>query len=319
MHVSYGGFFRMLTVLLLTAWLGLVALEGYAEARAGGGRSGGSRGSRSYQAPARPSQPTSPMQPRREATPSPQQPSPLAPQPGGFMRGLAGGLVGGLLGSMLFSGLANAGWGGGLGGSGIGFIEILLFAGLGYFIYRKFRKPAAATGFGGMPYQDTAYSPTYSPGPAFEAPAVDKADFSSIRIMDPRFDPAGFVKSAQDTFFKVQAAWSRQDGATLTSLCAGDLARSWDQELAALAARGQKNYMENIALRATEITETWTEQGQDYITVRFEANLLDYTVDEKNGMVVTGNKSEPVEFAEYWTFARPVGPNPWRLTAIQQP
>ena len=75
----------------------------------------------------------------------------------------------------------------------------------------------------------------------------------------------------------------------------------------------------NIALRATEITEAWTEQGQDYITVRLEANLLDYTVDEKNGMVVTGNKSEPVEFAEYWTFARSVGPNPWRLTAIQQP
>src|SRR3990167_7612090 len=156
MHVSYGGFFRMLTVLLLTAWLGLVALEGYAEARAGGGRSGGSRGSRSYQAPARPSQPASPMQPRREATPSPQQPS---PQPGGFMRGLAGGLVGGLLGSMLFPSLANAGWGGGLGGSGIGFIEILLFAGLGYFIYRKFRKPAVATVLGGMQYQDTAYSP----------------------------------------------------------------------------------------------------------------------------------------------------------------
>ena len=91
MNSLHGISLRMLTVLLVTAWLAIVALEGYAEARAGGGRSGGSRGSRSYQAPARPSQPASPMQPRREATPSPQQPSPLAPQPGGFMRGLAGG------------------------------------------------------------------------------------------------------------------------------------------------------------------------------------------------------------------------------------
>src|SRR3970040_2284558 len=160
----------ILTAGAVFALVGLsqIALERYVEARAGGGRSGGFRGSRTYQAPARPSQP-SPSQPRREASPPPQQPGPLAPQPGGFMRGLAGGLVGGLFGSLLFSGLANAGWGGGLGGSGIGFIEILLFAGLGYFIYRKFRKPAVATGFGGMQYQDTAYSPTYGPGPAFAA------------------------------------------------------------------------------------------------------------------------------------------------------
>ena len=55
---------------------------------------------------------------------------------------------------MLFSGLANAGFGG-LGGSGFGMMEILLFAGLGYFIYRKFRSPAVAGGYGGMPYQNT--------------------------------------------------------------------------------------------------------------------------------------------------------------------
>lgn len=54
---------------------------------------------------------------------------------------------------MLFSGLAHAG----LGGSGFGMIEILLLAGLGYFLYRKFRSPAAATRYGAIQYQNTAY------------------------------------------------------------------------------------------------------------------------------------------------------------------
>ena len=319
MNGSHGISLRMLTVLLVTVWLAFVGLEGYAEARAGGGGSGGSRGSRSFQSPARPAQPARPTEPGRESTPPPQQPSPIAPQPGGFMRGLAGGLVGGLLGSMLFSSLAQGGWGGGLGGSGIGLIEILLLAGVGYWIYRRVRRPALATSHGSMQYENTTYSSSHERGPVAESPAVAEPDFSSIRIMDPRFDPTGFVKSAQDTFFKVQAAWSRQDKAALTSLCAPELARSWEQELAGLTARGQRNYMENIALRTTEITEAWTEQGEDYITVRFEANLLDYTVDEKSGMVVAGNRSEPVAFEEYWTFTRPVGPNPWRLTALQQP
>jgi predicted lipid-binding transport protein (Tim44 family) len=47
------------------------------------------------------------------------------------------------------------------------------------------------------------------------------------------------------------------------------------------------------------------------------ANLLDYTVDAKSGAVLSGSDSEAVEFEEFWTFSRPVGPNAWKLTAVQ--
>jgi predicted lipid-binding transport protein (Tim44 family) len=298
-------------------WLSQVALESIVEARAGGGSSGGSRGSRTYSAPARPTQPTSPSEPRREAAPPPQQPSPFAPQSGGLMRGIGTAILGGFLGSMLFSGLANAGFGG-LGGSGFGMIEILLFAGLGYFIYRKFRSPAVATGYGTTQYQNTRdYSPQYTP--VQEAPATNNdIDYRSLTMMDRSFDPDRFLKTAQDIFFKVQGAWNKQDTTALRSLCGSELMQTWDQELNSLRARGQQNKMENIALRESEITEAWTENGQDYITVRLHANLLDYTVDQKSGNVVSGNNTEPIEFEEYWTFTRPVGPNPWKLTAVQQ-
>ncbi len=307
----------MAVSLFAFVWLSQVALESIVEARAGGGSSGGFRGSRSYSAPARPTQPTSPSEPRREATPPPQQPSPFAPQSGGFMRGLGTAVLGGFLGSMLFSGLANAGFGG-FGGSGFGMMEILLFAGLGYFIYRKFRSPAVAGGYGTMPYQNTRdYSPQYTP--VQEAPAINNdIDYRSLTMMDRSFDPNQFLKTAQDIFFKVQGAWNKQDATALRSLCGSELMQTWEQELNGLRARGQQNKLENIALRESEITEAWTENGQDYITVRLHANLLDYTVDQKSGNVVSGNNAEPIEFEEYWTFSRPVGPNPWKLTAVQQ-
>ena len=78
------------------------------------------------------------------------------------------------------------------------------------------------------------------------------------------------------------------------------------------------NKVENIAVRSVDIGEVWQESGRDYITVKFYANLLDYTVDENTGQVVSGSKTEPVKFEEYWTFRRPVGNHPWRLSAIQQ-
>src|SRR5262245_34031456 len=157
----------ILMAISMFAFVGLsqIVLESFADARAGGGRSGGFRGSRSYQAPSRPSQPN-PSQPRRDAAPPPQQPSPFGPQSGGFMRTFGTAMLGGFLGSMLFSGLANAGFGGvgGFGGSGFGLIEILLLPGLGLFVYRKFLSPAAATGYGSMQYQNNRdYSPQYNP------------------------------------------------------------------------------------------------------------------------------------------------------------
>ena len=33
---------------------------------------------------------------------------------------------------------------------------------------------------------------------------------------------------------------------------------------------------------------------------------------------VSGSRTEPVKFQEYWTFTRPVGDHPWRLSAIHQ-
>jgi predicted lipid-binding transport protein (Tim44 family) len=76
--------------------------------------------------------------------------------------------------------------------------------------------------------------------------------------------------------------------------------------------------MENIAVRSVDVTEAWQESGHDYVTVRFLASMLDYTIDERSDQVIEGSRSEPVKFEEYWTFVRPVGPNPWQLSAIQQ-
>ncbi|MEX0802213.1 MAG: Tim44 domain-containing protein, partial [Candidatus Binatia bacterium] len=233
------------------------------------------------------------------------------------------------LGSMLFSGLAHAGVGG-LGGSGFGLMEILVVAGIGYFLYRRFRSPAAATGYGTMQYQNpysqpnTNYQPSYGSRAPESAsvretpPSHNDVDYGSLTMMDRSFDPNQFLKTAQDTFFKVQGAWNKQDTAALSRLCGTELMQSWQEELSRLGARGQQNRMENIALSSSEISEAWTETGQDFITVRLQANLLDYSVDTKSGAVVSGSDSEPIQFEEYWTFSRPVGPNAWKLTAVQQ-
>jgi predicted lipid-binding transport protein (Tim44 family) len=139
-----------------------------------------------------------------------------------------------------------------------------------------------------------------------------------IRQMDPGFNEKEFTEGCLDRFFKIQGAWANREMSGVRELLTDEMAGTLQAEADRLRAQKQINRLENIAVRSVEITEVWQEQGEDYITVKLSANLLDYTTDEKSEEVISGSRTEPVKFREYWTFKRTVGNHPWKLTAIQQ-
>jgi len=288
-------------------------MTGEAFARIGGSRSFGSRGSRSMSTPTRSYPSSTPSS--TSTSPSPSQVPP--PQAGGFLRGMMGGLAGGFLGSMLFGGMGGMG-AGGLGGGGFGMLDIVLLGGLGYLAYRFFVKrrqePAAWSpqGAGTIPGSYAAS------GAVADTAGEDHAKgIEYIRRMDPAFDEKAFGETASDAFFRLQGGWTRRDLSPVTGLLTDEMRATLQGDADALKANGQFNRLENISVRNVEITEAWQESGQDYVTVLFQANLLDYTTDEA-GKVLSGSDTIPVKFEEFWTFTRPVGPGAWRLSAIQQ-
>jgi predicted lipid-binding transport protein (Tim44 family) len=140
-----------------------------------------------------------------------------------------------------------------------------------------------------------------------------------IKQMDPYFDEQKFQDLCMDSFFKIQGAWTVRDISSVRSLLTQNMYSTIQGDADKLKAEKRFNKLDNIAVRSVDITEAWQEQGQDYVTVRFYANLLDYVVDENSGQVVSGSKTDPVKFEEYWTFTRSVGNNAWQLSAITQP
>ncbi len=302
------------TLLLIT----VTVLEIDAHARAGGGRTFGSRGT-TYSQPSRTySQPS----PYRDQTASPYRPSPYQQQGGGFLRGLAGGIVGGIVGGMLFRSLGFAGGGGAAGG--IGIFDIVLILGILYLIYRFIKKkraeaPIYETSYSRAGYEPERVTPISTEMPSFSSGANDvETGLTHIRQMDPCFDENRFSDGVMDIFFKVQGAWMNRDLSPVDNLLSDEMRRILREDADTLLREKRINRLENIAVRNVEIVEAWQESGQDFVTARIYANLLDYTTDETTHEVVSGSKTDPVKFEEYWTFTRAVGNNPWRLTAISQ-
>jgi len=263
----------------------------------------------------------SPSQPYAPSQPGAQQPY---QQPsrgfGGFGSSLLGGLAGGMLGGMLFRSL---GFGGGYGGGGgIGLFEILLLAGIGYMIYRFVkRNRASETGYGQQEGKVTQLNDYQAQNQSLNyAPQRDElADgLAYVRQMDPNFDEQRFNDNVMDMFFKIQGAWMNRELSSVSSLLTDEIRSILQRDVDTLLREKKVNRLENIAVRSVEISEAWQESGQDFITAMIYANLLDYTTDDSTGAVISGSKTDPVKFEEYWTFTRPVGNNPWKLSAINQ-
>ncbi len=237
-------------------------------------------------------------------------------QNSGFGRGLMGGLLGGALGGMLFGSMF------GMGGSGMGILPLLILAGLGFYFYRRLSKPSS--GQAGLQRPPTsgamgggAMGPQNAPSPPqFVDPVEDGLDM--IRQTDSGFDEKYFIEVASDVFFKVQAGWMRREIDSFKQLLGTQLAGEYASHFEELKRLGQVNKLENISIRQVKIVAAGTESGEDFVTVLFTANLLDYTVDETSNELIKGSMTEPVKFAEEWTWARPIGSEDWKLEGLEE-
>lgn len=243
---------------------------------------------------------------------------------GGFGRGMMGGLLGGALGGLLFGSMFGAA------GSGFGLLPLLLLGGAAFFfLYRKYMRsgqtmnsqgpglrsplpPNPPDFFGGNNSNPLRPSP-----PAVNENPAD-AGISQIQMTDRDFDPRHFVEVASDVFFKVQAGWMRRDLASYRHLLGEQLAQEYENHFEEMRQNGHINKLESIAVRGVEIVEAGSDGREDFVTVRFSANLLDYTVNDKTGELISGSMTEPVKFREDWTWARPVNTQNWRLEGIQE-
>lgn len=249
-------------------------------------------------------------------------PASTAATGGGFGRGLMGGLVGGAIGGMLFGSMFGAG------GSGMGILPLLLLGGGAFFLYRRFAKSRQTAGMNTPNHHARqGVIPSHIFGGGIDNTPQAAASIggnlvddgiNQIRQSDSDFDPAYFTEIASDVFFKVQAGWMRRDLDSYQHLLGEELAEEYAEHFEEMRSKGHINKLESIAVRGVEIVQAGSDGLEDFITVLFTANLLDYTIDEKSSDLISGSMTEPVKFREEWSWARPVGSQNWKLEGIKE-
>ena len=288
----------------------LVAAD--AQARVGGGFSGGSRGMRTFSAP--PATPTAPIAaPIQRSITQPGNAAPIgqtAIRPGLFGGGLFGGLAAGFLGAGLFGLLFGHGLFGGMAGfaSVIGLmLQVVLVVIVARLIFAWWRRrniptpayaaarPASGHSFGGL---SGMFAGANAP-PAGEQLTIAKSDYDA------------FERLLGD----IQAGYSTEVLSALRAKVTPEMLSYFSEQLAGNASRGLINRVTDVKLLQGDLAEAWREGRTDYTTVAMKYALKDSMVERASGRTVEGG--EPSEVTELWTFMRARGGN-WLLSAIQQ-
>jgi len=260
-------------------------------------------------------------------------PGAAAQRPSWFQRNpFLAGLTGALAGSALFSALGGlfgfhgGGFGGGGGG---GLLPLLLLGFAGFMAYRWLRnrqQTSYATGGYSAP---SRFEPRGSEGPSLfgdfgRAPVIDAGAYrqskeqglAAIALNNPGFDQERMQDELSSVFFRIQEAWSADDRAVLRSLTSPEVYEQFVGDLEEMARRGERNVVKNAVMRSMDVTEAWTEQDDEFVTVAIHARVIDYL--ERKGQIVEGSATQPTDFREVWTFGRRRGDDAWQLSAINQ-
>ena len=301
-------------VVALAAGFSVVAID-VADAR----RSFGSRGTKTYTAP--PATNTAPKAAPIERSMAPKS-APTSAQPGAAAGAAQasrfGGMRGLLMGSLFAVGLASI-FGFGALASVLGFVlQFALIAGLAYLVVmfvRSRNQPALARasvqqGGSRTPQRDMAASSRQAFGSAGRAPVatapltIDQTDLNAFEKL----------------LGEIHTAFSREDVDKLGAITTPEMLSYFSQELSDNAKQGLRNDVSDVKLLQGDVSEAWRETGSEYATVAMRYSHIDVTEERQTGRVVSGDRSQPTEAIEFWTFRRDdrTRGDGWQLSAIQQ-
>jgi len=219
----------------------------------------------------------------------------------GGMMGILGGLaMGGLLGALFFGGAFE----------GINFMDLLIFAGIAFVLYRLFRGSASQ--------REQAYAHTGHHSPLGNHQETSNNDAfmgaqTSTAVAKPNIDADHFIAAARDIFMRMQADWDAKNIDDIRAFCTAEVAARIETEMAESADTVNKT---EVGMLDASIVETWIESDLEWVAVDFNALLKEETMNNAGEMIA----SEDTHMNEKWIFQHdPRSQDPtWYLAGIQQ-
>lgn len=145
-----------------------------------------------------------------------------------------------------------------------------------------------------------------APG-AIPTSAANLRPIEEYLTIDPNFDAEAFTDRLSNLYVQMQNAWTGKDISSLQPYFSDAFFNQMNRQLQTLIKNKQTNYVDRIAVLGVEIKGFMQTGKEDLIIVQLMTRIVDYTLSDENGALVSGNQKTEKFMTYEWTLARSKG------------
>ncbi|WP_026835428.1 TIM44-like domain-containing protein [Eubacterium xylanophilum] len=124
---------------------------------------------------------------------------------------------------------------------------------------------------------------------------------------DPEFDEAEFRERWSNLYIQMQDCWRDKDIEPVKPYFTDAFFNQCDRQVQSMKQQGVTNYVERIAVLEVAPLGFYQTSDMDHIVVRVNTRIVDYTLDDATGNLVSGDRSAEKFMVYEWDVCRKTG------------
>lgn len=145
-----------------------------------------------------------------------------------------------------------------------------------------------------------------NPG-GMRTPESQLRPISELVALDPNFDEAAFVEKMSNLYVQMQNCCTAKNMEPLRPYFTDALYAQFDRQLEAMRQARRTNYVERIAVLGVALRGFMQRNGEDHIIAEVRTRIVDYTLDDATGSLVSGDMNREKFMVYEWDISRASG------------
>lgn len=125
--------------------------------------------------------------------------------------------------------------------------------------------------------------------------------------LDPTFDASDFREKLSNLYVQMQNQWTARDLAPLRPYFTDALFTQMERQIAQMKQQKRTNYIDRIAVLDVTLRGFRQADGEDHIIAELQTRIVDYTTNDLDGSIVSGNDKVEKFMTYEWELTRTSG------------
>ena len=135
----------------------------------------------------------------------------------------------------------------------------------------------------------------------------DYSPMSDYHSLDPAFKESAFREKLSNLYVQMQNCWAAKDIRSLRPYFDDAYFTQMERQLEQHRRQGRTNYVDRIAVLSVTLDGFRQEAGKDHILATIKTRIVDYTLDDRSGKLISGHKDREKFMTYQWDLCRTTG------------